>query len=94
MKWFEETLARYHDRNVFVFTHAPPMGSGLKVLQEIHVKNRCAWLNHSEDPSKFIDIVGRNPQIRLWLSGHFHLSHNYRDSISVVGRYARDASHC
>ncbi|GMH43730.1 hypothetical protein BSKO_11652 [Bryopsis sp. KO-2023] len=83
--WFKNMLAKYSDRNVFVFTHAPPMGSGLKVLQEIHVKNRCAWLNHSEEPSKFIDLVSENPQVKLWFSGHFHLSHNYEDSISVVG---------
>jgi hypothetical protein len=32
---------------VLVFTHAPPMGCGLRVLQTVHVKNGCAWLNHS-----------------------------------------------
>jgi hypothetical protein len=30
----------------------------------------------------------RYPNVRLWFSGHFHLSHNYADSISVVGRCA------
>lgn len=34
-----------------------------------------------------LQLVERFPNIRLWLSGHFHLSHNYEDSISVVGRY-------
>jgi len=85
LRWFEETLAATPPgRPVFVFTHAPPLGSGLKVLDEVHVKNGCAWLNHSgEDPGVFLDIVKRHPQIRLWFSGHFHLSHDYPDSVSV-----------
>jgi hypothetical protein len=95
---------------------------------QVHVKNRCAWLNHSSNPAAFIRLVERFPNIRLWFSGvrilssvtlprspcpqvpegctgtckstrvvlrdsnsyvqHFHLSHNYADSISVVGRCA------
>jgi hypothetical protein len=29
-----------------------------------------------------------NPQIKMWFSGHFHLSHDYQDSISTVGSCA------
>jgi len=87
-KWFLEQLHVYKDRPVFVFTHAPPLGSGIKVLDELHVKNRCAWLNHSDNPRQFIEIVARHPQIKLWFSGHFHLSHNYRESIGVYGNCA------
>ena len=56
-----------------VFTHAPIMGSGLKVVQTVHVKNRCAWLNHSGHPRQFIELVEQHPNIKLWFSGHFHL---------------------
>ncbi|CAN0347159.1 unnamed protein product [Discosporangium mesarthrocarpum] len=49
MEWFEDQL-RQHPKSegwkVLVFTHAPPMGSGLRVLQDVHIKNQCAWLNH------------------------------------------------
>ena len=45
------------------------MGSGLQVVQEVHVKNRCAWLNHSSDPATFLRLVQRFPNIRLWFSG-------------------------
>lgn len=73
-------------RPVVVFTHAPIIGSGLKVVQAVHVKNRCAWVNHSSpDPSRFIRLVQSYSNIKLWFSGHFHLSQNYPDSISVVG---------
>lgn len=136
--WFERLLAANPGRPVVVFTHAPPMGCGLKVVQNVHVKNRwgavcgpagglwvvqgppltadcrdgcfsnalspthrpslclrlllphprCAWLNHSESPSRFIKLVEAHPNIRLWFSGHFHLSQNYPDSISVVNQCA------
>lgn len=62
------------------------MGSGLRVLQNVHVINGCAWLNHcSSNRNEFIQIVKNNPQIKLWFSGHFHLSHDYQDSIFTVG---------
>jgi hypothetical protein len=48
MAWFESVLAANQDKPIIMFTHAPPMGSGLKVVQNVHVKNRCAWLNHSD----------------------------------------------
>lgn len=50
MEWFEQQLqaATAAGRAVIVLTHAPPQGCGLKFLQEVHVKNRCAWLNHSD----------------------------------------------
>jgi hypothetical protein len=48
--WFED-LVRSHTAEdgwkVFVFSHAPPMGAGLRVLQKNHVVNGCCWLNHS-----------------------------------------------
>jgi hypothetical protein len=40
LRWFESTLEAAAGRPVIVFTHAPPLGCGLKVLQEVHVKNR------------------------------------------------------
>ena len=83
--WLEhEVLPKYKDRPVFVFTHAPPAGCGLRLLQEVHVKNTCAWLNHSSRPEVFLRLCRANPQIKLWFSAHFHLSHDHEDSVSVV----------
>ncbi|KAG2491261.1 hypothetical protein HYH03_010467 [Edaphochlamys debaryana] len=88
VQWLEGQLAEHPHTPFIVLTHAPPMGCGLKVIQEVHIKNRCAWLNHSQDPKRFLDIVSRHKNIKLWFSGHFHLSHNYPDSISTVGSTA------
>lgn len=83
--FLEQTLQDAAGGPVVLFTHAPIMGSGLKVVQAVHVKNRCAWVNHSSAPDRFIRIVQAHPNIKLWFSGHFHLSQNYPDSVSVVG---------
>jgi len=83
--WFEETIKSHpasEGWKIFVFSHAPIIGSGLRVLQECHVVNGCCWLNHNDGPvsRKFIEIVRDNTCIKGWFSGHFHLSHDYEDS--------------
>jgi len=85
--WFEETIAAHPASDgwqVFVFSHAPIIGSKLRVLQENHVVNGCCWLNHTHavNSKRFIHAVRENECIRGWFSGHFHLSHDYQDSIT------------
>ena len=87
LKWFEETLERHPAQDgwkVFVFTHAPPAGSGLKVLAENHVVNGCCWLNQSNEQEcrKFMELVRKHRCIKAWFSGHFHLGQNYQSSIT------------
>eukprot|EP00520_Triparma_pacifica_P002166 CAMPEP_0118637670 /NCGR_PEP_ID=MMETSP0785-20121206/3273_1 /TAXON_ID=91992 /ORGANISM="Bolidomonas pacifica, Strain CCMP 1866" /LENGTH=288 /DNA_ID=CAMNT_0006528865 /DNA_START=72 /DNA_END=934 /DNA_ORIENTATION=- len=88
MKWFEDKVKENKDKKVIVFSHAPPLGSGLKILQDVHLRNGCAYINHSgeiERARRFVGLVKDNPQIKLWFSGHYHLSHDFEDSISNVG---------
>lgn len=85
--WFEQLLKDHpadHGWKIFVFTHAPPNGSGLRVLQENHVINGCCWLNHSDENKcrKFIELVREHRSIKAWFSGHFHLGQDYQDSIT------------
>lgn len=88
LSWFKDTLSAAGQRPVIVFSHAPPLGCGLTVIQSVHVKNRCAFLNHSSNADEFMRLVEQHPNICLWFSGHFHLSHNYMRSISVSGNCA------
>lgn len=86
--WFENLLIAHpasEGWKLFVFTHAPPNGSGLRVLQENHVVNGCCWLNHSNEKQckKFIELVREHRCIKAWFSGHFHLGQDYQDSITV-----------
>jgi hypothetical protein len=87
LQWFEETVKAHPSEEgwkIFVFTHAPPNGSGLRVLQENHVVNGCCWLNHSNEFEcrKFIELVREHRSIKAWFSGHFHLGQDYQDSIT------------
>lgn len=90
LEWFEKTIEEHpaaEGWQVFVFSHAPIIGSALRVLQTCHVVNGCCWLNHTDAVSskKFIQIVRQNSCIKAWFSGHFHLSHDYEDSITFPG---------
>lgn len=88
--WFEQTVKDHPASDgwkIFVFTHAPPNGSGLRVLQENHVVNGCCWLNHSNEFEcrKFIELVREHRCIKAWFSGHFHLGQvRPLDVLSVV----------
>ena len=92
LEWFEELVKSHPSTDgwkIFVFTHAPPIGSGLRVLQENHVVNGCCWLNHSggkngdvRTTTKFIELVREHRCIKAWFSGHFHLGQDYQDSIT------------
>lgn len=92
LDWFRRTVADHPVEDgwrILVFTHAPVMGSGLRVLQGVHVVNGCAWQNHCSPPdvrAAFVRIVRESPQIVLWASGHFHLSQDFPDSLSRVNR--------
>lgn len=85
MAWFEDTLARHSHKPTFVFSHAPILGSGVRVLLNLHLKCPNAWLNHTDCPERFLDVVQSHPQIRLWFSAHNHLGQHYADSVSNVG---------
>jgi hypothetical protein len=87
MAWFQNFLETHPADDgwkVFCFSHAPPNGSGLRVLQENHVVNGCCWLNHSDEKNcrKFIELVREHRCIKAWFSGHFHLGQDYQDSIT------------
>jgi len=83
--WFEQTLEEHGDRPTFVFAHAPIIGSGLRVLQNIHLCCPNAWLNHTDRPERFIALLAKHPQVKLWFSAHDHLGQQYADSITQVG---------
>jgi hypothetical protein len=87
LEWFERTVEAHPSEEgwkIFVFTHAPPNGSGLKVLPDNHVVNGCCWLNHSneQESRSFIEIVRKHRCIKAWFSAHFHLGQDYQDSIT------------
>ena len=70
IRWFEDLVkSKPADEGwrIFVFSHAPPNGSGIRIIQENHVVNGCCWLNHSDEKNcrKFIEIVRENRCIKV-----------------------------
>ena len=66
-------------------SHAPPLGCNLQVLQDVHLKNGCAFINHTSDPlssRRCIRLVEKYG-VKVWFSGHFHLSHGFEGSLGV-----------
>ncbi len=85
-RWFAATLESERERPVFVFSHAPPFGSRLRVLQHPHLRGGNAWLNQSNGPRRFHELLARHPQVRLWFSAHNHLGQDHPRALSHVGR--------
>jgi hypothetical protein len=86
LDWLRATLAEHADRPTFVFAHAPVIGSGLRVLQSVHLRCPNAWVNHRHNPGQLRDLVVEHPQIKLWFSAHDHLGQDYADSTSLLGQ--------
>ena len=48
------------------------MTGSVMCAQSVHVKNRCAFLNHSGDAGEFMRLVEEHPNIALWFSVSAH----------------------
>ena len=84
--WLSQLLrTQQQHQPIFVFSHAPILGSGLRILQDVHLRNPNAWLNHADGAAQFMPLVQASPQIRLWFSAHNQLGQDYPDSVSTVG---------
>jgi len=76
IEWFKEKILQPHLGLTLVASHAPILGSGLPVLQNLHLKVPNAWLNHTHNPGQFFEILKLSPQPIIWFSAHNHMSQN------------------
>ncbi len=83
IQWLKKTLQKYKHLPTFIFSHAPIAGTGIRVIQDIHLTAPNAYLNNTNNPLQFIKLIKHNPQIKLWFSAHNHLGHNYKNTITV-----------
>lgn len=65
---------------VIMFTHAPPIGCGLRTVPDTHVRATNAYLDQNYDPARWLHLVRSYPEIVMWFSAHYHLSHHYPDA--------------
>ena len=78
----QEGLARRPGVPVVAFSHAPPLGSGLRTVHNTHLRATNAWLDHNHNPSRWKTFRDTHREITLWFSAHYHLGHDYPDSQS------------
>lgn len=84
---FEALTAKLKERPgvpVIFFTHAPPIGSGLRTVPRVHVRSTNAYLDQNHDPYRWLELVRGFPEIVMWFSAHYHLSQGYANSHTLV----------
>ena len=67
LAWFEKVIEAHEGWKIVVFSHAPILGCNLRLLHDVHLKNGCAYVNHSgeiERARKFIEIVQSHDSIK------------------------------
>ncbi len=70
---------------VIFCTHAPPMGCGLRTVPRTHVRATNAYLDQNHDPHRWLRLIRDTPEIVMWFSAHYHLSHIHPDSQTFRG---------
>ncbi|WP_197035560.1 metallophosphoesterase [Paenibacillus sp. UNC451MF] len=78
--WLAQTLQERKGVPVIMFTHAPPIGCGLRTVPGVHVRATNAYLDQNHDPMRWFQLFRNTPEIVVWFSAHYHLGHGYPDS--------------
>jgi len=83
LAWFEDDLSR-HPETTLVFFHGPLKGTLLNYNKSVNTPRGCA-----QPEGRLQAILSRNPQVRLWVSGHTHTpATNYSYAADGINRYS------
>ncbi|CAG7600267.1 3',5'-cyclic adenosine monophosphate phosphodiesterase CpdA [Paenibacillus solanacearum] len=81
--WLSQKLQERRGVPVIMFTHAPPIGCGLRTVPGVHVRATNAYLDQNHDAMRWYELIRHTPEIVLWFSAHYHLGHAYPDSCTT-----------
>jgi len=81
-KWLTEKLNERPGVPALFFSHAPPIGSGLITVPDVHVRATNAFLDQNHDPYRWFELIKKYPEIVLWFSAHYHIGHMHKKSIN------------
>ncbi|MDF2721253.1 MAG: calcineurin-like phosphoesterase, partial [Paenibacillus sp.] len=79
----QEGLEKRRGVPVIVFTHAPPICCGLRTVPDTHVRSTNAYLDQNHVPERWLELARHYPEIVMWFSGHYHLSHHHPDAHTI-----------
>jgi hypothetical protein len=78
LRWLDEA----GDKPVIMFTHAPIAGAGLRTVPRVHVRATNAYLDQNHKYDRWLALLRQYGNIKLWFSAHYHLGHDYPDSLT------------
>jgi hypothetical protein len=79
-----ETFRQRPGVPVIVFSHAPPLGCGLRTVPKVHVRATNAYLDQNHDPQRWQALYREHAEFVLWFSAHYHLGHDHPDSTTDI----------
>ena len=84
MEWLSTELDKNNKAPTFIFFHAPLKGTLLDYNSRVNTLDYIA-----QPSSKIHDILIKNPQVFLWVSGHTHTSPKEESFASSINVYEK-----
>jgi hypothetical protein len=84
---FQYLMDEFHKRPgvpIITFTHAPPIGCGLRTVPATHVRCTNAYLDQNHDVYRWKKLYRENAEFIMWFSAHYHLGHDHPNSMTDI----------
>jgi hypothetical protein len=84
---FQNLMTAYKERPgvpIISFTHAPPIGCGLRTVPTVHVRATNAYLDQNHDVYRWEKLYRENAEFIMWFSAHYHLGHDHHNSMTDI----------
>ena len=81
-EWVKNEIESNKDKPCIIIAHAPVAGSGLRCERPMHNAALDTYLDHTFKPQRWVALLRDNPQIKAWVSAHFHMGHDYDTAIT------------
>lgn len=83
--WAKNDIESNRDMPCIIVAHAPVAGSGLRCDRPMHNAALDTYLDQTFEARRWVELLRDNPQIKVWVSAHFHLGHDYDTAITKRG---------
>ncbi|MBQ7499303.1 MAG: metallophosphoesterase [Clostridia bacterium] len=77
-----EALERHPDMPAVLVTHAPLAGSGVRRWLPLHCAATDYYMDQTFNTERWLRLLKDYPQIRMSVSAHLHMSHEYDSAIT------------
>ena len=84
---FQHLMDKFQKRPgvpIISFTHAPPIGCGLRTVPATHVRCTNAYLDQNHDVYRWEKLYRENAEFIMWFSAHYHLGHDHHNSMTDI----------